>query len=301
MIRFAQDDELDKLKPLFFECFDIKFYSPYGAFYITNIFKNYKTLAYIKDDKFVSMITLLPVKLLSGDKIFSGLYLFALGTLKDYRNLNIASEMLEYIYDYSKKNNIDFNLLIPEGYKEHLFNMYFKRGFKKNIKHKLVLLSKEEMNDFLDDDTYNLNFLIEDYNKDLKTMRYKNYFFTDFIEWDEKELAVVQKEYSLPGGNHYFLNFDSGQYAILDLRDESKLKIREYNISDDNMKSFIKTLLDKYPSYKLFEFSLPVNNYYSKFFENKKYEIKNIAMLRPINENFIFDEEKIYFNFGLDT
>ena len=99
MIKFAEKNNLNELKPIWKECFSVDFYSPYGVFYICSIFQNYKTLVYVKNNKIVSMLTLLPAKLLINGQNYNGLYIWGVGTLKDYRNQNIASEMLSYKTD----------------------------------------------------------------------------------------------------------------------------------------------------------------------------------------------------------
>ena len=40
-----------------------------------------------------------------------------------------AISMLDFVFEYSKKSNIDFNILIPQN--KDLCGFYFKRGFKK--------------------------------------------------------------------------------------------------------------------------------------------------------------------------
>ncbi|MBP0979202.1 MAG: GNAT family N-acetyltransferase [Oscillospiraceae bacterium] len=305
MIRFATIDELSSLRLLFKECFDVEFFSPYGSFYITNIFSDYLPLVYIYNNKIVSMLTLIPVNF----KEFSGFYIWALGTLKDCRNKNIASKMLDFVFEYSKKSNIDFNILIPQN--KDLYNFYFNRGFKKYIKQKMILIDKKSLLRYVEASDKVLDFNKTDSIFNLKEYRKKNYNTIDFISWEEKELIKIQKEITLPGSENYILDFKDGQYAILDLREikNNKIKIREFYIFDFNFGSFLKTLLDKYFFCEFFEFLLPVSDKYYNFFDldKEKYVLKNTAMLRIIddkldNELFdSFDSNEIYFNFGFDT
>lgn len=300
MIKFAEKNNLSQLKHIWKECFSVDFYSPYGVFYICNIFENYKPLIYIKNNKIVSMLTLLPAKLLINDKNYNGLYIWGVGTLKDYRNQNIASEMLLFVQNYSKKNNIDFNFLVPQNYEDKLYKFYFKRGFNLNSKHKIVLLSKTQMEGLSKNTVGSLKFEIGLSNDELMKLRCRNFSSSSFIYWDQDELDKVQKEYSLPECKHVVFNLYEEQYAIIDFRDKHKLVIREMFINKVNFKKFVKTLLEIYKDYNLFEFSLPNNSKYFDFL-NINFYYSKVAMIKQINNTFNIDEDKVYFNFALDT
>lgn len=300
MIKFAEKNNLNELQPIWKACFSVDFYSPYGVFYICSIFQNYKTLVYVKNNKIVSMLTLLPAKLLINGQNYNGLYIWGVGTLKDYRNQNITSEMLLFVQNYSKKNNIDFNFLVPQNYEDNLYKFYSKRGFNLNAKHKIVLLSKTQMEGLSKNTVESLKFDIGLSNSELMKLRLKNFSSCYFIYWDEDELDKVQKEYSLPENKHIVFNFYEAQYAIIDFRNKHKLVIREMFINKVNFKKFVRTLLETYKDYNLFEFSLPNN---SEYFDclNIDFYYSKVAMIKQINNDFNMDEDKVYFNFELDT
>lgn len=318
MIRFARNDDLEKLRPIWKDCFLVDFYSPYGIFYIWFVFQKYKPLLYIENEKPVSMLTLYPIKMISNNKVYKGLYIWAVGTLKEYRQQNIATKMLSYVSEYSGQNGIDFNLIVPQGGSETLYNFYQKRGFNIDLKHKVLLLTKNQMRSFCEEETESLEFKNEVDSKNLKEMRERNFKNLDFISWGPDELDVIQKEYSLPGGNHFVLDFGEGQYVILDLRDSLKMVIREVFVSRENLKKFINTLLSHYKDYEFFEFSLPTAKLPTAKLlaselsdeENLKsldFSFKNVAMLKLINPEIIspekseIDKDNLYFNFALDT
>lgn len=301
MIKFADENMLGDLKGLFKECFDLDFYSPYGVFYITNIFKNYKPLIYFIDGKIVSMLTLIPLNLVSDNRAFYGFYIYGVGTLKEYRNKNIATKMLNWVEEYSRELNKDFNILIPANNNEFLHDFYSKRGFKTEVKQRIILLTKNEVLNSINDGDHVFNFKLDMENSLLKELRNKNYkCYSHFIEWNENELDIVKKEYSLPEGKHYILNFNRDQYAIIDLRDEKRLTIREYYILNNNMGSFFRTLLAHFPTYEFFEFTLPDSDYYSSSF-SKNFITLDTAMVKFFEDKLFDCTKPFYFNFGLDT
>ena len=71
-------------------------------------------------------------------------------------------------------------------------------------------------------------------------------------------------------------------------------------IDHGNFKKFVKTLLEIYKDYNLFEFSLPNNSKYFDFL-NIDFYYSKVAMIKQINNTFNIDEDKVYFNFALDT
>lgn len=303
MIRFATNDDLCDLKSLFRECFDLDFFSPYGSFYITNIFNNYRLLVYVYNKKIVSMLTLMPVSFNKNKKILNGFYIWAIGTLKEYRNKSIASQMLDFVFEYSKKTNNYFNILIPQDNNKSLYDFYFKRGFKLNIRQKIIYLNKRELFKYIKQDDDILSFEVTNNIPDLEKYRKENYKSVDFISWKEQELIKIQKEIALPGSNNYILDFKDGQYAVLDFNKNKKIKIKEFYIFDYNFGRFIKTLLSEYCDFEFFEFLLPICDNYCNFFYKEKFEIENIAMIRVVNNKVskFFNNDRIYFKFGFDT
>ncbi len=330
MIKFATDENLDGLKLLFKDCFNLDFCSPYGFFYLTNIFKNYKPLIFLEDKKVVSMLTLIPLQLVTNVGVFSGFYIWGLGTLKDFRNQNLATQMLNFVSDYSKKLNKDFNLLIPEAGKNYLYDFYFKKGFKTDINHKILLVEKQRVVEFLKSQEIseiNLNvrfFTVEDSEK-LKKIRRRNFLTVDskigYLEWGNSELEIVQKELSLPGSNHYIVGFDDDQYCVLDLRDKKVLKIREMCVKKQFIGNFFEFIFKTYSGFDFFEFSFPnvvcddcglkfVSRCFDGLNGGKRCVEKKVAMFKQIPDNTLKNVEassnikqfeNLYFNFGLDT
>lgn len=301
MIKFADKNMLDDLKNIWKECFYLDFYSPYGVFYITNIFNNYKPLVYFVDGKIVSMLTLMPVSLTSGNKVFYGFYIYGVGTLKKYRNRNIATKMLNWVEEYSKKLSIDFNILIPANGNKNLHHFYFKRGFKINVKQRVILLTKNEVVNFITNADDVFDFELGMQSSLLKKLRAENYNDNlNFVAWGENELDIIKKEFTLPGEKQYILNFGNGRYTIVDLKNKLKLKIVEHNIKQNDMGCFLKTLLTNYPQYEFFEFTIPNSGYYYNGFNVDFFKLDK-AMLKFLKKELVDYTKPFYFNFGLDT
>ena len=186
------------------------------------------------------------------------------------------------------------------NYEDKLYKFYSKRGFNLNAKHKIVLLSKTQMEKLSKKNVESLKFEIGLSNSELMKLRLKNFSSCNFIYWADDELDKVQKEYSLPENKHVVFNFYEAQYAIVDFRNKNKLVIREMFINKMNFKKFVRTLLEIYKDYDLFEFSLPNN---SEYFDclNIDFCYSKVAMVKQINDDFNIDEDKVYFNFALDT
>ena len=328
MIRFATNDDINELKLLFKECFDVDFCSPYGVFYISNIFENYKPLVYLEEDRIVSMITLFPVNLITQNSEIPGLYLWGLGTFERCRGKGIATKILDFVEEYSKKTDKYFNILIPEEKKEYLKKFYFKRGFEINVNYRIKSIKKEKLaekvKEFLKLEepaktVLNSRFLTSADSEKFRKLRRHNFEFINnldsnnldklncdlsFVEWGRKELKLVQKDFSLLGSSKVVLDFGDFQYCVLDLKDQNKLRILEFFVKKQNFPAFLNTLLNQCRTYEFFEFAasdsqnsekylrecfgFQNNNNINKKFDKIKDEIKNVAMLKPI-----FNSEKL--------
>ena len=307
MIKFITDDMIQlaipQIKRLWEECF-IELNSPYGCYYLTNIFYDYKPLVYMIDNTIVSTATLIPIKIKEYYN-FSGIYIYGVGTLKEYRNKGIASQILDFIDNYSIMNNIDFQILEPDqGNATALHNFYYKRGYNIDINLRVIELNRQQIENMINLDDVLINVEFEIQPEIFKLLREKNFSkYVSFLYWEEKELHKCQKAFNLlPDRRHFLLNLKNKGYAILLLSNEKEIKkiqIKEFYTGDISIGSFFKTLLKIYNGIEKFEFFLPNNDYYTKYL-SEKYIIKNYSMMKLFKNKHITFNNIFYFNFGFD-
>ncbi len=115
MIKFS--DDVDQIVHLWNEAFGDS--RKEIEFFVDNI-KNAKCLAYYDHDRMVSMMYLIKCKLM--DKDFY--YVYAVSTLKTYRNKGLSTELLEFA-----KREFGNLCLIPAN--SDLIDFYSKRGYDK--------------------------------------------------------------------------------------------------------------------------------------------------------------------------
>lgn len=301
------------IEPIWYDAFKQAYIAKpnlYGNFYMNDIFSTYDTFVYIHEGMPVSMLTLMPTSLTLNDgKKVEGYYVYAVGTKNEYKGNGIITLMLDYIDEYAKANGKEFRILIPDKRYNWLYNFYQKRGYE-YVYYREVVITPEQMAAFAEGAT---TMICQDWlnENDLKNCRKVNYCKnTEFVEWEERELEKIQKEYRLPYKNYNVLYFGDWQYAIVEVGNQptsNVIRVKEFNIKEENKKAFINTLYSKFNG-KTFVFEMPDADCYTNFFagdyngQNLYYSRKILAMVNfkgceSLKSKII---KPIYFNFGLD-
>lgn len=99
--------------------------------FFNNIFENVVTPVYCIDDKIVASLFLLPCNI--GN--FEGKCVYCAQTAFAHRGKGYMRELLDFSYEYIRKNNLDFLVLVPA--EKSLFDYYGKLGFEKFGKHRV--------------------------------------------------------------------------------------------------------------------------------------------------------------------
>ncbi len=118
MIRFADKNDIPRLKEIWRECFHES-----GDFFFERMFKN--CLVFEKD-KICAMLHILEYE--CDGKIVH--YLYGIGTTEIHRGKGIAAQLIECAIRYAESLNVAFVMLVPQ--EESLFDYYKRFGFEKN-------------------------------------------------------------------------------------------------------------------------------------------------------------------------
>ncbi len=100
----------------------------YIDLFFSSVFKKCKTFAFFENEKIVSVLYLLDCKIRFGGELFSGYYLYAAATEKEYRKKGIMQKLISEAEEYSEKNGKDFISLVPAN--DGLYRYYSKFGFQ---------------------------------------------------------------------------------------------------------------------------------------------------------------------------
>lgn len=112
--------------------------------FFRNVYHPKNTLVIADQGTPVSMLYLLPCKWESfGESPFSGLYVYAVGTLPAYRGRGFAGALLKDAEQVAKRRNLDFLFLVPSG--PSLFPFYEKQGYTEPVNAFSTTLSRSQL------------------------------------------------------------------------------------------------------------------------------------------------------------
>ncbi len=126
MIRHPGDNDLDALLALWVEAFGDT--PEEAAFYFTHRHRHENMLALEEGGEILGMLSLLPMRLLSGSLALPARYIFAVATRKDARGRGISTMLLEAAHQRARMQGARATLLVPAS--EYLYTFYGKRGYE---------------------------------------------------------------------------------------------------------------------------------------------------------------------------
>ena len=121
MIRFAIEEDLDRIKELWNESFN---YDDFAKWYFENIFDIDNVLVYELDNEVVAALQRIPYHIKG---IGEATYIYGASTAKEHRNKGIMSKLLAYSEILDMASGVDAIFLVPEN--EALFTFYEKKGY----------------------------------------------------------------------------------------------------------------------------------------------------------------------------
>jgi len=274
---------IDELKHIWKTCF--KDEEEYIDFYFSNRYKAEQTFVHYKSEKAVAMLTLLPVSVVTSNKIFSAHYIYAVATLPEFQNQGISSALAAKADEYMRIVGDDLVVVVPAT--ESLFDFYAGQGFSTAFFRRVFSF---EMNQIFSTDFVE-GIPLNDIDK-LYTLREK-YFNNEnfFVQWDKEALCYVVAECRLSGGEvFYFSKNNQEGYIIVEPIDD-KIVVKEIAIPIDLASEVLAFLKRKYSLYKQIQCRLAIDNP----LWNDNGTIEPVAMLKWFNHSSeIIDISKAY-------
>lgn len=135
MIRLLNSYDTPSIANIWRECFTTD--NNYIDNFINNCFPHSHTFGFFSGsiDKAVSILSILPayslVKVDNNLSVLKGYYVYGVGTLKNHRGKGYSGNLMEYLFEYAKNNNIQFTVLKPA--QESLYNLYRKQSYNTTL------------------------------------------------------------------------------------------------------------------------------------------------------------------------
>lgn len=285
MVELATKRDINQLKYIWKICF--KDDDQYIDYYFDNFFYEKNVFVYRDRLKAVAMVTMIKTKLNIKNQKLNASYLYAVATLPEYQGKGIMKKLENAVCEYSKKNNINVCVLVPQT--ESLFNLYTKIGYKKffYLSHKKYETNKK----------CNFNLNITDCSFDDFSL-FRNEFLNKFdvsISHYDYTLNFIYKDLKNNGCDIIQLNYNnkSGYLVVFKKNDDLYLieSSFDYRIFDEIM----PTLIDKYN----------VKSCFARTYSNNEqgYRNKPFGMIKFLDGR-ILDEDAVnikpYMNLMLD-
>ena len=120
MIQFAEESMRGTLRDLWQECFGDS--NDYVDFYFQNHEITKHTMVYLDDGQPVSMLSLLPMTVVTKMGILPARYIYAVATKTSHRGRGISTALLEGAHKQMKGLGIKLSVLVPGS--GPLYNFY---------------------------------------------------------------------------------------------------------------------------------------------------------------------------------
>ena len=141
MIRFSRPEDLPRLKPLWIEAFHDSQEATDFYFERRNRYDN--LLIDEQGGHLRGMLSMLPIDLISGGRVYPARYFFAIATDLRFRGQGVSTALIRRAEDITAQRGETAALLVPAG--EDLFRFYGKRGYETVFHYDLLRLTPDAL------------------------------------------------------------------------------------------------------------------------------------------------------------
>ena len=287
MIRYGMDEDFEKAKKIWQECFldgenEVDFY-------FENLYDKHKYLVLEENDEIKASLHENPYKLNFNGSIFDSIYIVGVAVSPEYRGKGYMGELLKESLIENRKREVPFVFLSPinpEIYRRYGFE-YVSNLKNYSMKTESIPYGKiERAYDIkrvdLDSDDELYRDLVEIYNEKMKDILL-------YIERDEEYFKNWVKEIKSDGGDVFSIYLDESIRGYVALYRREELEIREIFARDrralENLLSLVKSFKEYYPKLKIKNIDEKLLDYLfnnQKALEVKEYPFIMGRILNPL-------------------
>ena len=158
-----------------------------------------------ENNEVVSMLFALPIDLIMQGEIISASYVYAVGTLPQFRRRGLSGLLLDHMHNWLKEKGVQASVLVPAS--KELFMFYEVRGYQTAFH---IDIKKETFRDYSNIISLKKSTLCEQ-----QELRDK-YFSSSrlFARWGREALAYQDAEISFLGGDVFAFDDPYRGYAV---------------------------------------------------------------------------------------
>jgi predicted acetyltransferase len=141
MISYGKVEFVPEMKALWKTVFQEE--DAYLEAFFEKVHRPENSLVYRADDKVVAALYMIPYKLVLGETQHDVAYLYAIGTLPEYRGRNFATELTKEAQRISQERGFSLVFLVPA--EESLFDWYQRQGFETTFHRVAIQKTRQEV------------------------------------------------------------------------------------------------------------------------------------------------------------
>ncbi len=206
MIREATEEDIPQLKQLFRVCFGDT--NAFLNLFFSEYFQTTTCMVALRDKRIVSMLFLCPAKIKAEESLRLIYYVYACGTLPEYRRLGIMDQLLQVSHAFARQQDAWGLLLVPAS--EHLATYYSSLGFRHFscfVKEKMTPLAYDEEIVALNPCELSLKQIVYIRNRQFKG-EYQ-------VRWSQKHIAFTIALLQQQKGGCFGLQWNNGRKDYL--------------------------------------------------------------------------------------
>lgn len=244
--RFAERSDIPVLKLMWQLCFGDE--ERYIDFYFNQYFHREKVLLLMEGDEIASMLTMVPVSLVSEKgESYEGAMLYAIATHPEFQNRGLAARLMAYSSEYLKEKNKDFSVLVPA--EASLYGFYEKKGYQKAFYLREAMLEKSHIERRFDEMPALAigEITAEEYNIRRKAVLQGN----PYLAYGNREAAYQKKLSQQYGGGLYSIDMGETQGCFLAERvDDYRVIIKELLLPEEFLAGAVRQIASMLPADK---------------------------------------------------
>jgi GNAT superfamily N-acetyltransferase len=221
-IRLAEERDIPALCEIWKVCFCDK--EDYVRFFYRETDGFVTTTVYTVDDRPVSVLHWFDVTFVNGKERKEGKYLYAGGSLPEYRKNGYYGSLIRYAEEYADKNSL---VLFGKPANEKLIPYYRTFDFIPDASFRLVTLSPGER---VPVSFYPVS--PEEYN----SMRNRAFSSHPYAKWPDRYVRYCVAEYSYFGGKTLAFEYDGEVHFLMGTKKENVLLLTETDLSVSKLK-----------------------------------------------------------------
>ena len=245
MIQFAEQSMRPALAAMWRACFGDG--NEYVDLYFSNFDITRHTLVFMDGDHPASMLSLLPMTVVTRAGILPARYIYAVATLPSYQGRGLSTKLLEGAHRQMQQAGVKLSVLVPAS--PELYNFYGERGFRTEFYMGTAEVPAGQI------PPYKGSFAIAEAGC-AEFMEIRERAFggrTMFVRWDGEALAYRLTETAFAGGETLLLSTQEGRAVAVCHPQREGVLVKELALDGMTIPTALGVLQNKYhaPEYRL--------------------------------------------------